>query len=287
MRTIHTAKDTIKIGIVGKYFGTGNFILADSYISVIEAVKHAVYALKCRPEIVWLDAEMFDKNTSKSAKNNLEKLKELNGIVVPGGFGSRGVEGKINVIRFARENKIPYFGLCYGMQLATIEFARSALKLARAHTTEVDSKTPHPVIDILPEQKKNVAEKNYGATMRLGAYPAILKPDTIAYEAYSASSHPKTSYPSLRGLKKQSYLNISERHRHRYEFNNDYKDVLEKAGMRFSGLNEKDNLVEIVELVNHPWFVGTQFHPEFQSHPLQPHPLFKDFIGAALKLQKK
>ncbi len=283
VRTIHTAKDTIKIGIVGKYFGTGNFILADSYISVIEAVKHAVYALKCRPEIVWLDAEMFDKNTSKSAKNNLEKLKELNGIVVPGGFGSRGVEGKINVIRFARENKIPYFGLCYGMQLATIEFARSALKLARAHTTEVDSKTPHPVIDILPEQKKNVAEKNYGATMRLGAYPAILKPDTIAYEAYSASSHPKTSYPSLRGLKKQSYLNISERHRHRYEVNPPYIEDLEKAGLIFSGTSPDKKLMEICELPRekHPFFVGTQFHPEFKSRPLNPHPLFLAFAKVA------
>ena len=249
-------KKPLKIGIVGKYFGTGSFVLADSYISVIEAIKHACYALGFKPIIEWLDAENID----------LQNLKTFNGIVVPGGFGSRGVDGKIKVIKFCRENKIPYLGLCYGMQLAVVEFSRSILKWKSAQTTEIDQKTSYPVIDILPEQKKNIVAKHYGASMRLGAYPAILKNGTIASKAYGVSE-------------------ISERHRHRYEVNPQYIEKLENAGLKFSGVSPNGQLMEIVELSRqeHPFFVGTQFHPEFKSQPLTPHPLFLEFIKAAKK----
>jgi CTP synthase len=261
VRSIHAAKKVVRIGIAGKYFTTGNFVLADSYISVIEAVKHAAYFWGRKPEITWLNVEEFEKD-----QNNLEKLKEYEGIIVPGGFGARGVEGKIAAIEYCRRHKIPYLGLCYGMQLAVVEFARHVVGMKGAHTTEVDPKTPYPVIDILPEQRKNIAEKNYGATMRLGAYPAIIRGKTLAYAAYR------------RRL-------ISERHRHRYEVNPKYIEKLEKKGLIFSGFSPDRRLMEIMELPQemHPFFVGTQFHPEFKSKPLEPHPLFKAFIKAAIK----
>mgnify|MGYP001587398048 CR=1 FL=1 len=256
-----SARKTVKIGIVGKYFGSGNFVLEDSYISVIEAVKHAACFFKAQPLIQWIDAEDFEKN-----KNNLKKLKGFNGIIVPGGFGSRGVEGKIAAIKYCRENKIPFFGLCYGMQLAVVEFARSVVGLKKANTTEIDHKTPYPVIDILPEQKENLEKKYYGATMRLGACEAHLKSGTIAGNAY------KNSF-------------ISERHRHRYEVNPDYIEEIEKKGLIFSGFSSDRRLMEIAELPKnkHPFFVGVQFHPEFKSWPLKPHPLFKEFMKAAIK----
>ena len=262
---IKRAKQTVKIAIVGKYFGTGNFVLTDSYISVLEAVKHAAYSLKTKPVIEWLDAEVFEKKPSE-----LKTLSQYDGVIVPGGFGNRGVEGKIAAIRYCREKKIPFFGLCYGMQLATIEFARNVGGLAHANTTEVDSKTPHPVIDIMAEQEKNVAEKKYGGTMRLGAYPATLKPGSVAREAYGAPR-------------------ISERHRHRYEVNPKYIERLEKKGLVFSGVSPDRRLMEIAELPQsqHPFFVGTQFHPEFKSRPLSPHPLFKEFVKVAIKKQPK
>jgi CTP synthase len=252
-------KEKIKIGIAGKYFGTGDFILSDSYISVIEAVKHACYKLNLKPEIGWINSEWFEKEPEK-----IEMLKDFSGIIVPGGFGSRGVEGKIKVINFCRENKIPFFGLCYGMQLAVIELARNVLGLEGANTTEIDRETKNPVIDIIPEQKKNLEDKNYGATMRLGAYPAVLKKGTISFEAY--------------GKKK-----ISERHRHRWEVNPEYIEKLEKGGLIFSGKSPNRRLMEIAELPRslHPFFLGTQFHPEFTSSPLKPQPLFLEFIKAA------
>jgi CTP synthase len=257
----HTAKKTVKIGIAGKYFATGNFILGDSYISVIEAVKHSAYFFGVKPEIVWLNVEEFEKDSK-----NLHKLKEYDGVIVPGGFGDRGVEGKIATIQYCRKNKIPFLGLCYGMQLAVVEFARHVAGLKNANTTEVNPNTPYPVIDILPEQKKNIAESNYGATMRLGVYPAVIKNKTAAYTSY-----------------KQNL--ISERHRHRYEVNPDYIDKLEKSGIVFSGFSPNKRLMEIMELPKniHPFFVGTQFHPEFKSRPLKPHPLFREFMRAALK----
>lgn len=255
---VRRTKKPVKIGIVGKYFGTGDFTLADSYISVIEAIKHAAWSLDRTPEISWLDAESYERNP-----RSLQELKEYQGIIVPGGFGERGVEGKIKAIEFCRKNRIPYFGLCYGMQMAVIEFARNVCGLRGAHTTEVNPKTKYPVIDTLPEQLVNIKEKRMGGSMRLGAYTCEIKPGTLASKAYGAKL-------------------ISERHRHRYEVNNDLRDVLEKKGMVFSGINTERNLVEIIELKNHPFFVGTQFHPELKSRPLKPHPLYREFIKAAI-----
>ncbi len=264
VKAIRTAKRPVKIGIVGKYFGSGNFVLTDSYISVIEAVKHAAYSWKVEPRIEWIDSGDFEKSPKK-----LQELSRYDGIIVPGGFGARGVEGKIEAIRYCRERKIPFLGLCYGMQLAVIEFARDVAGLSGAHTTEVDPNTKHPVICIMPEQKSNIAEKKYGATMRLGAYPAVLKKGTIAQAAYGKNL-------------------ISERHRHRYEVNPDYISKLEKKGLAFSGISPDRRLMEIAELPRtaHLFFLGTQFHPEFKSRPLYPHPLFREFVKAALKKKK-
>ena len=260
VKIIKTAKKPIKIGIVGKYFGTGDFILSDAYISVIEAIKHAAFFHKRKPEIDWINAESFEKD-AKAVKI----LKEYDGIIVPGGFGSRGTEGKIKVIEFCRKNKIPYLGLCYGMQLAVIEFARHVCGLKAAHTTEIDKETKYPVIDIMPEQKKILEDKNYGATMRLGAYPAAITMRTQAFSAY------------------KKHL-ISERHRHRWEVNPEYIETLEKSGLVFSGKSPDGRLMEIAELpkTEHPFFLGTQFHPEFKSRLLEPHPLFREFVEAAI-----
>jgi len=256
---IHAAKEIVRIGIVGKYFASGKFTLADSYISVIEAIKHSAAFCKVRPEIKWLDAEEFEKGG-----DSLRALDYYDGIIVPGGFGSRGIEGKLNVIRYCREKKIPYFGLCYGMQLATVEFARNVLRLKNANTTEIDPKTKNPVIDILPEQKKLMAEKSYGGTMRLGAYPADLVLGTIAAGAYGKAK-------------------ISERHRHRFEVNPAFVKRLERAGIVFSGRSPSRRLMEVMELPrkDHPFFLGTQFHPELKSRPMDPHPLFKEFMKAS------
>ncbi|HTY39722.1 MAG TPA: CTP synthase [Candidatus Paceibacterota bacterium] len=260
-RATAAAHRPVRIGIAGKYFGSGQFILADSYISVIESVKHAAAAVRRAPEIHWLDAEQFVKGG-----NTLKELGRYDGIIVPGGFGSRGIEGKIQVIKYCREHKIPYFGLCYGMQLAVVEFTRHVLGMKRANTTEVDPETPDPVIDVMPEQKKNLREKNYGATMRLGAYPALLKKGTRAARAYGRE-------------------NISERHRHRYEVNPEYIDRLTASGLVFSGVSPDGRLMEIAELPSHrhPFFMGTQFHPELKSRPLHPHPLFLEFVRAAAR----
>jgi CTP synthase len=277
VRTIRAKKPSVKIAIVGKYFGSGNFILADSYISVIEAVKHAAYFLKREPVIEWLDAETFDKS-----KPALKGLSKYDGVIVPGGFGKRGVEGKIAAIQYLREHKIPFLGLCYGMQLATIEFARHAAGLKDAGTTEIDPKTKYPVIDIMPEQKQNLAAKNYGATMRLGAYPAVIKKNTIAEEAYRNS---RLIIPNYKLPSTNYSLCISERHRHRYEVNPDYIEAIEAKGLIFSGTSPDRRLMEIAELPKniHPFFLGTQFHPELKSRPLTAHPLFVAFLKAAIK----
>lgn len=253
------AESVVKIGMVGKYFKTGDFVLSDAYISVIESLKHAAGALGKKLELDWLSGEDYETDPKK-----LKTLSVYDGILVPGGFGTRGVEGIIQSIKFARENQIPYFGLCYGMQLAVIEHARSALKKTKANTTEIDKDSNYPVIDILPEQKQLMKDKNYGGTMRLGAYPAKLKEGTLAAKAYETDK-------------------ISERHRHRYEVNPDLISELEAGGLIFSGTSPDGVLMEIAELPTqvHPFFLGTQFHPEFKSTPLQPHPLFLAFIKAA------
>lgn len=258
-RRAANSRKEIKIGIVGKYFATGNFTLSDSYISVIEAIKHASWRYGLKPEIVWLNAETYENNPRK-----IKELKDFAGIIVPGGFGPRGALGKIKVIRFLRENKIPFLGLCYGMQLAAIEFARNVAGLRKASSTELEPNTPHPVIMTMSDQEKNISQLKFGASMRLGAYPCEIKTATTAYKAYGER-------------------NIIERHRHRYEFNNDYREKFEELGLVFSGVNPQKNLVEIIEIKNHPFFVGAQFHPEFKSRPLNPHPLFIEFIKAAKK----
>ncbi len=291
----------VTIAIVGKYFGTGHFTLADSYISVIEASKHASWANGVTPKFTWVDSEKFEKNPEK-----VDDLKEYDGIIVPGGFGSRGIEGIITAIQFAREHAIPYLGLCYGMQLATIEFARHVAKLDGAHTTEVDNAAPHPVIHIMPDQEKKLLQLAYGGTMRLGAFPCKLKEGSVTAKAYQASDqvpvpsdqlHPSGTKPSDQNSNPNPSLEtghwklatdgltISERHRHRYEFNNQYREELEKAGLVIAGTSPDDRLVEVVELpkASHPFFVGTQYHPEFQSRPLSPHPLFAAFIAAAVR----
>ncbi|PIR72715.1 MAG: CTP synthase [Candidatus Nealsonbacteria bacterium CG10_big_fil_rev_8_21_14_0_10_36_24] len=261
IKIIKNTKRAVKIGIVGKYFETGKFTLMDSYVSVIESIKHAAYFFKRKPEIFWLSAEKYEKIPSQ-----LKELKKYDGIVVPGGFGLRGIEGKIKVIGFCRKNKIPFLGLCLGMQLAVIEFARNVCGLKKANSTEFMKKGIDNVIDVMPEQKVLLKEKKYGGTMRLGAYKCKLKPGTNSSRAYKSNI-------------------ISERHRHRYELNNNYREFLEKKGLVIAGINPEKNLVEIIEVKNHPFFVATQFHPEFKSRPLKPHPLFKEFIRAALRLQ--
>ena len=255
---MRSAGKPLRIAVVGKYFGTGNFTLSDSYISVIEAIKHASWSEGAKPELTWIDAEKYEKD--------LESVKELGGfdaLIVPGGFGMRGIEGIIMAIQYARENKLPYLGLCYGMQLATVEFARHVLGYADAHTVECNPKSEHLVINVNPLQAKNIRENHYGGTMRLGAYACALKKGSKAQKLYKA-------------------LTVSERHRHRYEFNNDYLEAMEKNGMQVAGVNPETKLVEIVELKDHPYFVGTQFHPEFKSRPLHPHPLFVGLVRAAM-----
>lgn len=266
VKRIKNANETLNIAVVGKYFATGDYTLVDSYISVVEALRHACWANKRKPNLHWINSEEFEKDHKK-----VSRLKKMDGILVPGGFGGRGVEGIITAIQYARAHKIPYFGLCYGMQLAVIEFARHVCGLKGANTTEVDRKTKHPVIDVMEEQKKNLAEKNFGATMRLGDYPCKIQKNSITFDAYKTAG------------------TVYERHRHRYEVNNKYRKVLAEHGMVFSGLYTKKNLVEIAELDSklHPWFLGTQFHPEFNSRPWQPQPLFDGFIKACIRLKRR
>lgn len=253
-----SADKEVKVAVIGKYFGTGNYTLSDSYISVIEAVKHAGWHNGATIKMSWLDAEEYERNPK-----SVSELKNYDAVIVPGGFGTRGVEGVIAAIKFARENDVPYLGLCYGMQLATIEFARNILGYKDANTVEINPKSSNLIVHINESQKMNVSNNRYGGTMRLGAYDCELKEGSKVGKLY--------------GLKK-----ISERHRHRYEFNNYFRQALEKAGMDIVGVNKQADLVEIVELKNHPFFVGVQFHPEFKSRPLEPHPLFMGLIKAAI-----
>ena len=248
----------VKIGIVGKYFDTGDYILSDAYLSVIEALKFSGAEVGVTPKIDWINAKDFERG------ENVEKLKAYDGIIVPGGFGETGIEGKIKAIQYARENRIPYFGLCYGMQLAMIEVARHVAGLPEAHTVEINPTCKHPIIDVMPEQKDVIAQGNFGGTMRLGVYVAELGKGTIAREAYGAEK-------------------VEERHRHRYEVNPEYISKLEEAGVVFSGKSPDGVLMEIAELPRekHPFFLGTQFHPELQAKPLSPHPLFTAFLDAA------
>lgn len=257
---IKSLKEEVKVGIVGKYFDIGEFQLMDSYVSVIEAVKHASWANSRKPKIVWIDSKQFENNKSK-----LCVLNSVDGIIVPGGFGSSGVEGKIAAIQYARENNIPYLGLCFGLQLSVIEFSRNVCGMKNANTTEVDPKTKYPVIDLLPWQKKLIKESKYGATMRLGGQNVLIKKGTLAYRLYKKDK-------------------VIERFRHRYEVNPKYTKILEKNGFVFSGKSEKDEgIMQIGELPNHNFFVGSQFHPEFTSRPLRPNPLFYGFIQACTK----
>jgi len=240
----------VTIAVVGKYVN-----LADSYKSLNEALTHGGIANRARVNLVFVDSEKIEKEGVGS------KFKDVDGILVPGGFGSRGIEGKIQAIHYARTNRVPYFGICLGMQTAVIEFARNVCHMKKANSSEFDSESPYPVIDFLPEQR-SIADK--GATMRLGSYPCILNNKSFAFEAYGERE-------------------IHERHRHRYELNNQFRETLVKKGLRVTGTSPDGKLVEIVELSDHPWFLGCQFHPEFKSKPMLPHPLFAKFIGASLK----
>jgi CTP synthase len=250
--------------MVGKYFETGDFILSDSYLSVIEAIKYSSYGQNRKPILTWLNSTDFEKNPAK-----LKELKKYDGIVVPGGFGARGVEGILSSVKFARENKIPYLGLCYGMQMMVIEYARNVLGLKDANTREVNPKSKNLVIDVMESQKELLKNNLYGGSMRLGAYKAILRDGTIAKNSYG---------------KKE----IIERHRHRYEVNPSFIGDLEAGGLIFSGRSPDGHLMEVAELPKkeHPFFLGTQFHPEFLAHPLRPHPLFTSFIKACIGKKK-
>ena len=247
---VDNLKDEVRIALVGKYVE-----LHDAYISVVESLKHAGYKHNSKVKIDWIQSEDITE------ENVHEYLKEADGILVPGGFGDRGVEGKITTIKYARENKIPFFGICLGMQLAAVEFARNVCGLTGAHSSELDPNTPYPIINLLPDQE-NVVEM--GGTLRLGSYPCTLTEGSQAHKEYGE-------------------INITERHRHRYEFNNFYRERLTNKGLVLSGISPDGRLVEIVELPEHPWFVAGQFHPEFKSRPEKAHPLFAGFIKASLE----
>lgn len=259
-------KEEINVGIVGKYFKTGDFSMTDSYISVIEAVKHAGMANRVKVRLTWINTEEIEEGGTKF-------LKQFDGIIVPQGWGSRGSEGKIQTIKYCRENKIPYFGLCYGMQMAVIEFARNVLKLKGANSEEVNSETSFPVIHLMESQKDLLAKKQYGGTIRLGGWPCKLVKGTHLAKVYAKKF----------GLEEI----VSERHRHRYEYNNAFREQLEKAGLTVCGTSPDNSLVEAIEISSHPFFIGTQFHPEYISRPLDPHPLFVEFVKVCLDLKKK
>ena len=244
-------KQKVRIAIVGKYIE-----LHDAYLSIVESLTHAGIANKLDVDILWINAVDIEETCDPA-----ELLKDADGIIVPGGFGERGIEGKIKAIQYCRENKVPFFGICLGMQLAIIEFARNVLGYREAGSTEHCSDTPHPFIDLMPEQK-NITDM--GGTMRLGNYKCCLNKNTFAYAAYGEEE-------------------INERHRHRYEFNNIYLEEMSRRGMRVAGVNPEHGLVEIMEIGDHPWFVGVQFHPEFKSRPIRSHPLFRDLVAAAKK----
>ena len=249
-----TPEREVRIAVVGKYVE-----LPDAYLSIVEALTHGGIYHHAKVKIEWVAAEEL------TPENVGGRLAGCAGVLVPGGFGSRGLEGKIAAVQYAREHNVPFFGICLGMQMAVIEYARHVLGLTGAHTSEVDPNTTYPVIDLMPDQQ-NIDEK--GGTMRLGKYPCHLNPESRAFAAYGTAD-------------------VFERHRHRYEFNNVYRDMFVKGGMRIGGVNPDRDLVEIVELPQHPWFVGVQYHPELRSRPNRPHPLFRDFVGAALAFKSE
>jgi len=249
VEVINNLEGKVRIGIIGKYIN-----LKDAYKSIIEALNHGGYFFKKDVEIKWVNSEVLNSDNYENI------LMDVDGILVPGGFGVRGIDGKVNAVRYARENKVPYLGICLGMQCAVIEFAINVLGLKDANSSEFNSKTKNPVIGLMIEQK-GINEK--GGTMRLGRYPCRLKKGSLAYKAYRKNM-------------------VYERHRHRYEFNNKYKQIMEDAGLKITGLYPEKKLAEIIEIENHPWFVAVQFHPEFKSRPDRPHPIFKDFIHAAI-----
>ena len=250
VQRVRSLSKTTEIAIVGKYVS-----LHDAYLSIVEALGHAGIDAGAEVKIRWISAEDVKPD-------NVAKLLEgVDGLLVPGGFGDRGIEGKITAIRYARENRLPFFGICLGMQLAVVEFARNMAGLEGAHSSEFNPETPHPVIDLMPEQKEI---EDLGGTMRLGSYPCKLAPGSLGAKCYGSEL-------------------VTERHRHRYEFNNEYRERLEKTGLRVSGTSPDGRLVEMIELTDHPWFLAVQFHPEFTSRPNRPQPLFREFVKAALR----
>ena len=255
-------KDEVNIAVVGKYFNTGDFVLSDVYISVLEAIKYSSYHLGLEPNIIYLSAQDFED------KKQLKKLKQYDGVLVPGGFGTTGIEGKLNVIEYVRKQSIPYFGICYGMQLAVLEYAKNVLKLKNASTEEINPKAEHLVVGVMEEQREKIAKNEMGGTMRLGQYEAFLKKGSHAAKAYRSDT-------------------VLERHRHRYEVNPAYIEKLEGKGLVFTGKSPDGRLMEIAELSKeeHPFFVGVQFHPELQARPLDPHPIFTAFIKASYESQ--
>lgn len=274
---------TLKIGMVGKYFASGEFVLSDAYISVIEAIKHASAYSRIKVEQVWVSSEEIEANGTGV-------LEGLDGIVIPQGWGSRGVEGKIRAIQYARENKMPYLGLCFGMQMAVIEYARNVLGWEDANSEEANPHTSHPVIHVMPHQKEYLSNKQYGGTIRLGAWPCVVKKNTQLHTAYDIFPETYHDTDDLRDKWKGNDLNVSqdddivfERHRHRYEFNNEYREEFEKNGFVISGTSVDGLLVEAIEIKDHPFYIGTQFHPELKSRPLRAHPLFVSFLEASLK----
>ena len=284
-------RDVVKIGIVGKYQKTGDYTLEDSYVCVVESLKHAGLHFNVQPRFSWIDSESLEDLTDSEIN---DRLGGVDAIVVPQGWGRRGIEGKIKAAKYARKNKLPYLGLCFGMQMASIEFGRNAVGLKKANSSEVDPRTPHPVIHIMPNQRDYLNKKQYGGTIRLGAWPCVIRKGTLLEKAYKKfgggkfrpwyqpnplfkNKSPITNPPAGRAGHE---LLIFERHRHRYEFNNKYKRLYEKKGFVFSGTSPDGKLVEAIELKEHPFFVGTQFHPEYLSRPLSPHPIFLSFIEA-------
>jgi CTP synthase len=273
MNKIKGIKKELNVGIVGKYFKSGKFDLKDSYVSVLEAIDHACWEQGYKANINWFVADNLDE------KNLRKELKKLDGVIVPQGWGSRGAEGKIKAIEIIRKERIPYLGLCYGMQMAVIEFARNVLDIQDANSEEVNSKTKNPVIHLMENQKKNLKNNNYGGTIRLGAWPCKIQKGSLLEEMYTKYSN---------DLYKDMPI-VDERHRHRYEFNNDYREEFENAGLVLSGRSPDDKLIEAVELPKsvHPFFIGTQYHPELKTRFLAPHPLFMGFVNACVKNKGK
>ena len=264
-------KAKISVAIIAKYIATGDYELQDSYTSLLEALNHASWFNGVGLNIIFINAEELQKKNPKALKD----LKKADGVIVPIGWGSRGVEGKIDAVQYARENKVPYLGLCYGLQLALVEYARHVCGLKGAHTKEVDEKTPYPIIHDIPFEKKYQTIKGVGASMRLGAYDCVVKPGTLAHEIYDKH----------RAFKDKKHHLTSERHRHRYEVNNEYRKVLTENGVIIGGVSPDDFFVELIELPKsvHPFFLATQGHPEYKSKPLKPHPIFIEYLKAVTK----